>query len=171
MGTSIWAAPEVRGARPKYDERCDSFSFGVFMMELVDLKRVHNQFTRDPSLQHNFVQPDLAWLDGSWAHPFVRKTWLRDPARRATFATLSPQLDALAGLEPTATIQDADFAALREKLHPFTRIVHISLPSKVASVPERTGSYRQPPKLAPARVPKRKLRPGLKEVTLPLPWR
>ena len=72
-----------------------------FLLGLVDYAFVHGELADRGELSGvSFETPDLSWLSNSWVLPFVRKNWVPEAARRATFAVLSPQLDTLAGLPP-----------------------------------------------------------------------
>ena len=104
VGTQLWQAPEARSGRGRYDERCDIFSYAVFLLELAEFETVHGELVHDAELlSPDFVTPDLGWLGSSWVVPFVSDNWCADPARRTPFAELSAKLDALAGLQPQPT--------------------------------------------------------------------
>ena len=68
---------------------------------------MHAQLARDGYLTGpDFVTPELSWLHGSWALPFVRQNWDPDPTRRAPFSELAPALGELAMLPPPPPTRD-----------------------------------------------------------------
>ena len=75
----------------KNGELSDAFSFAIFLLELVDINRVHNVYAADPLLVSRMsvgVRPDISWVRDPWLRILVVQSWAHNPTDRRSFLSI-----------------------------------------------------------------------------------
>ena len=77
-GTEDWMAPESLLGED-YDEKVDTFSFGVVLAEVITRKKVPVYFVRSESEDFRFDRPFMAWIRSGAPRTLgdVADEWLR----------------------------------------------------------------------------------------------
>jgi len=118
QGTPLWVAPEVIGGTGHYDNKCDVFSFGVIMWEMMSEKEPYHHIQNKQTVMVNvFNNPNFRPLIPSLEEvislhtdqvdkksiPFVfepfivlmQECWSHDPSTRPTFDQVVERLHAM----------------------------------------------------------------------------
>lgn len=68
----------------------------VFLLELADLRLVHERYARDQALIASLrtgARPDVTWVREAWMRTLVHSCWEHDPSLRISFAAIVTKLD------------------------------------------------------------------------------
>ena len=106
VGTPLWMAPEVLN-KEKYDEKCDIYSFGVVVWELLTMETPFKDIKTVEELKERVVKkqerPAIPEYSPRTLTKLIEKCWHQDPTERPAFTEIIPLFDVIV-LE--AIIQD-----------------------------------------------------------------
>ena len=105
-GTELWMAPEVARSEA-YNSKCDTYSFGVVLLEIVKRDLPFTKGERQDTLQTmrkvvtEGLRPSIPENTNSELANIIKQCWCDDATKRPTFAQLQallPQVTALRGV-------------------------------------------------------------------------
>ena len=93
VGTICWMAPELIKGKQRYDSRVDTWSFGIFALELAkgEPPYIQEQQARVLYLISTQPAPKLGSSNGKWSAHFqdlIGKSLVKDPKDRPTCTEL-----------------------------------------------------------------------------------
>ncbi|KAH8311682.1 hypothetical protein KR044_007535, partial [Drosophila immigrans] len=94
VGTVCYMAPEVCVCTRKYTEKCDVFSFGIILWEVMSRKKPFDHLTNEHPLaiQKKIVDGDRPHIDTNeqldQMKTIIEKCWDQDPINRPTMKEL-----------------------------------------------------------------------------------
>ncbi|KAF2073209.1 hypothetical protein CYY_005491 [Polysphondylium violaceum] len=94
-GSPLYMAPEML-LNKEYDEKCDVFSFGILLWELLTKQEPYNKaFTSYPELStgvaHRGVRPTIPDYFPTRLKEFLNRCWEQNPVRRPSFSDITKQ--------------------------------------------------------------------------------
>ena len=105
-GTELWMAPEVARSEA-YNSKCDTYSFGMVLLEIVKRDLPFTKGERQDTLQTmrkiatEGLRPSIPENTNSEFANIITQCWCEDATKRPTFAQLQallPQVAALRGV-------------------------------------------------------------------------
>lgn len=95
MGTTCWVAPEILRKNERYGTKVDVWSFGIFVLELLqgeppylnvtpDLREIESKEREAPKLVN--IKDTCEWSDN--LHDFIANCLQKEPAKRASASEL-----------------------------------------------------------------------------------